>query len=722
MTLDTLYDMLEKALDASDIQLDKTRIKDAYLLAKQKHEGQMRESGEHYITHPVHVAVILIQMDCDSDTVIAALLHDVLEDTDTTKADLRKRFGSDVAELVDGMTKLSKISFSTKEEQQVENIRKMLLAMAKDIRVILIKLADRLHNMRTIGCLPDAKRRKKAHETMEVYAPLAHRLGMQKIKIELEDISLRCLDPVGYEEIEKSLEGIRARGGAMLEQIKERIGARMNEHNIEYVMESRVKQVYSIYRKMFTQHRALDDIYDLYAIRIIVNTINECYNTFGIIHDIYKPIPGRFKDYISTPKPNMYQSLHTTVIGKEGIPFEVQIRTAEMHRIAEYGIAAHWKYKRGIFGKDDLDGRLEWVRSLLESQKDMHDAEDFISALKVDLISDEVFVFTPKGDVINLPAGSNVIDFAYAIHSEVGSKMVGAKVNGRIAELNYTLQNGEICEILTSQSSKGPSRDWLTMVKTSSAKTKIRQWFKKERREENLQQGKEDLEREIRRCGIALDDQLYNEIFPVLLKKYSLSSVDELYVSIGYGGILLSKVMSKIKEEYQRLKRQNQELAFKGSEPRRRSTSGIVVEGIDNCLVKLAQCCNPLPGDDIIGFITRGFGVSVHKRDCANIRSMSEKPEQKQRLIGVHWDLDTSEWFSPTLNIIALNRIGLMSDISTLLAGMRVMIHRMNARETKDRFAIISVTIDVKNLEHLNSVSARIKKIQGVMEVSRGVG
>jgi len=722
MTLDTLYDTLEKALDASDIRLDKTRIEDAYLLAKQKHEGQMRESGEPYITHPVHVAIILIQMECDGDTVIAALLHDVLEDTDTSKADLRKRFGSDVAELVDGVTKLSRISFSTKEEQQVENIRKMLLAMAKDIRVILIKLADRLHNMRTIGCLPDAKRRKKAHETMEIYAPLAHRLGMQKIKMELEDISLRCLDPVGYAEIEKSLEDIRARGDSMLAHIKERIGARMKEQNISYVMESRVKQVYSIYRKMFTQHRDLDDIYDLYAIRIIVNTINECYNTFGIIHDIYKPIPGRFKDYISTPKPNMYQSLHTTVIGKEGIPFEVQIRTEEMHRIAEYGIAAHWKYKRGIFGKDDLDGKLEWVRSLLESQKDVHDAEDFMSSLKVDLISDEVFVFTPKGDVINLPAGANVIDFAYAIHSAVGSKMAGAKVNGRIVELTYALKNGEICEILTSPSSKGPSRDWLTMATTSSAKTKIRQWFKKERREENLQQGKEDLEREIRRCGIALDDRLYKEIFPVLLKKFGAPTADELYVSIGYGGILLSKVMSKIKEEYQRLKRQSQELTFKESEPRRHSASGIVVEGIDNCLVKFAQCCNPLPGDDIIGFITRGFGVSVHKRDCANIQSMSATDEQKQRLINVHWDLDTSEWFSPTLNIVAHNRIGLMSDISTLLAGMRVMIHRMNARETKDRFAIISVTIDVKNLEHLNTVSARIKKVQGVMEVSRGVG
>lgn len=720
--MDTLFEQLARALDVADTQRDKKRIEDAYLLAKQKHEGQMRESGEPYITHPLQVAIILARMDSDSDTIIAALLHDVLEDTETTKEYLKKRFGTDVAELVDGVTKLSKISFSTKEEQQVENIRKMLLAMAKDIRVILIKLADRLHNMRTIGCLPDSRRREKAHETMEIYAPLAHRLGIQKIKMELEDISLRYLDPVGYAEIEGSMDAIKARGDAMLKHIKERIGTRMSDQSIHYVMESRVKQVYSIYRKMFTQHRDLDDIYDLYAIRIIVDTINECYNTFGIIHDIYKPIPGRFKDYISTPKPNMYQSLHTTVIGKEGIPFEVQIRTAEMHRIAEYGIAAHWKYKRGIFGKDDLDGKLEWVRSLLESQKDVHDAEDFISTLKVDLISDEVFVFTPKGDVINLPVGANVIDFAYAIHSAVGSKMVGAKVNGRIVELSYTLQNGEICEILTSSASRGPSRDWLTIARTSSAKTKIRQWFKKERREENLQQGRDDLEREIRRSGIALDERLYDEIFPVIMKRFGVPNADELYASIGYGGILLSKVMSRIKEEYQRLKRQSQELTFKETEPRTRSASGIVVEGIDNCLVKFAQCCDPLPGDDIIGFITRGFGVSVHKRDCMNIQNIQRQQEQRQRLIAVHWDLDTSEWFSPTLNITAYNRIGLMSDISSLLAGMRVMIHRMNARETKDNFAIISVTIDVKNLDHLNNVSARIKKIQGVLEVSRGVG
>lgn len=719
--MDSLLEGLLKLLHDRKIQYDEQRIRNAYELAYKAHNGQKRESGEPYITHPVAVARILAEMDCDSDSVIAALLHDVIEDTDVLPAEIKKAFGNDVLELVEGVTKLSKLSYSTKEEQQVENLRKMLLAMAKDIRVILIKLADRLHNMRTLQYMPEKKRREKAHETMQIFAPLAHRLGIQRIKMELEDIALRYLDPVGYKEIEDHIKVISLKGEGVLESIKRRIGRRLHEQNIKYVIESRVKQVYSIYRKMYSQNRSFEEIYDLYAVRIIVDNVTECYNTLGIIHDMFKPIPGRFKDYISTPKPNMYQSLHTTVIGKEGIPFEVQIRTWEMHRTAEFGIAAHWKYKRGLFGKDPLDGKLEWVRHLLEVQGDMRDAEDFMHLLKIDLFADEVFVFTPKGDVINLPAGANIIDFAYAIHSAVGNKMVGAKVNGKIVELSYTVSNGEIVEILTSAASHGPSRDWLKIAKTNSAKSKIRQWYKKEKRDENIVNGREELEKEIRRNGMPVNTLMNEEVLPVVMKRFSIAELVELYNAIGYGGITVTKLLPKIKEEYQKLKLPQEEaLIPKGQTQHSKSSGGVIVEGLDNCLVKFSQCCNPLPGDEITGFVTRGYGVSIHKKDCVNIVSLLKDSESYERIVNVHWDIDNTEWFSVTINVTAPNRIGLTADITAQLANMRVMIHRLNARETKDKMAVVQVTIDVKSLDHLDSVVARLKKIPGVMDIARG--
>lgn len=719
--MDPLLEGLLKALADKNIKFDEAKIIRAYELAAEAHAGQKRESGEAYITHPVAVARILVDMECDSDSVIAALSHDLIEDTAITPQEIKKAFGSDVLELVEGVTKLSKLNFSTKEEQQVENLRKMLLAMAKDIRVILIKLADRLHNIRTLQYMPEKKRREKAHETMQIFAPLAHRLGMQRVKMELEDTALRYLDPVGYKEIEGKIREFVPKGEAVLEGIKRRIGKRMQEQKINYTIESRIKQVYSIYRKMYTQNRAFEEIYDLYAVRIIVDNVIECYNALGIIHDMFRPIPGRFKDHISTPKPNMYQSLHTTVIGKEAIPFEVQIRTWEMHRTAEFGIAAHWKYKRGMFGKDPLDGKLEWIRQLLETQGEMRDAEDFMHQLKVDLFADEVFVFTPKGDIINLPAGANVIDFAYMIHSEVGNKMIGAKVNGKIVELSYALSNGEIVEILTSQASHGPSRDWLKLARTNSAKSKIRQWYKKEKREENIESGKEDLEKEIRRNGMPTNAMMNEQVLPVVMKRFGITELVELYNAIGYGGITVTKIIPKIKEEYQKLKLPAEEnTVIVKSQSRPKSSGGVIVEGLDNCLVKFSQCCNPLPGDKISGFITRGYGVSIHKTDCVNIKNLQKSNDGRERIVGVHWDTDNSEWFSVTINVTASNRIGLAADLTAQLANMRVMIHRLNARETKDRVAVIQITIDVKTIDHLESVVQRLKKVPGVIDIVRG--
>lgn len=721
--MEDLLNNLIKQLSKGNTKYDYDKITLAFHTACLAHEGQKRESGEPYITHPVAVAMILSEYELDTDSIIAAILHDVIEDTETTYKTIKKDFGSDIAELVEGVTKLGKIPYTSKEEQQVENLRKMFLAMAKDIRVILIKLADRLHNMRTLSSLSDIKRREKSLETMEVFAPLAHRLGMQKMKHELEDISLKYLDPIGYKTIEDNLSAKMQERELLLQGIKLRIIRRLEEAEIKYHFEGRVKQVYSIYRKMYSLNRSFEEIYDLYAVRIIVENVTECYNVLGVIHDLFKPIPGRFKDYISTPKPNMYQSLHTTVIGREGIPFEVQIRTWQMHKTAEFGIAAHWKYKRGLFGRDSQDEKLNWVRQLLEIQNEAQEPEDFMRTLKIDMFDDEVFVFTPNGDVINLPAGATVIDFAYAIHSAVGNRMNGAKVNGKIVEFTYNVQNGEIVEIITTGASHGPSRDWLKIAKTSEARNKIRQWFKKEKREENIQSGKDDLEKELRRNGVVINnDTLREQVFEPTLTRLGIKNITELYAAIGYGGITITKILPKLRDEFLKLTRTTQEEqpAETVSPPRKSKTpSGVIVEGLDNCLVKMAQCCGPLPGDHIIGFVTRGFGVSVHKTDCVNIKNLGV--EETKRLIGVHWDIEEEESFLAALNIKAMNRLGLAADITTQLAAMRVMINGLNARESKDGMGIFVVTISVKGLEHLNSVIARLSKIKGVIDITRGM-
>ena len=693
----------------------------AFELAEKAHNNQKRFSGQPYIVHPVEVANILANMGLDAPSVIAALLHDVVEDTEYKIEDIMTEFGTEIASLVDGVTKLGKVPLSTKEEVQAENLRKMLLAMNKDIRVIIIKLADRMHNMRTLDYMTPQKRRDKALETLEIYAPIAHRLGIRPIKEELEDLAISYLDPVAYHEIETSLEKQQSARKEFLESIKERIKERICQSVPNAHIDGRIKSVHGIYRKMYMQNKNFDEIYDVYAVRIIVDNVEDCYNCFGIIHDMFQPILGRFKDYISTPKPNMYQSLHTTVLDKEGIPFEVQIRTWEMHRTAEYGIAAHWKYKVGINGKEKMEERLSWVRQLLESQKDADDVEDILRTIKTDLVPEEVFVFTPRGDVICLPTGATVIDFAYAIHSAVGHKMVGAKVDGRIVPLDYNVKTGEIVHVLTSsQQGKGPSRDWLKIVKTSQARTKIRSWFKKEKRDENIIEGKAEIEREFRRNNIRFTDEQYNEYMPKLALRQRCNTLDDFYAAIGYGGISINKLMPRIKEEYVKLYKQIQtEKIVRQEVKRTKSSDGIVVEGVDNCLVKFAKCCNPLPGDDIIGFITRGHGVSIHKKDCTNVPKSIILSEEPERWLNAYWDKDVKEEFQSTLSISGLDRLGLFADIVNAIATMRVNISSTNARTTSDGRYILTMTITVNGVEHLNNVIAKLKKIKGILLVER---
>lgn len=691
---------------------DLDRIANALDFAAKAHEGQKRKSGEAYIYHPIEVAKILVAYDCDTDSIIAALLHDTVEDTQVTLDQVRKLFGSEVASLVDGLTKLGKIYFSSQEEQQIENLRKMLLAMAKDIRVILIKLADRLHNMRTLDGQPDKRRREIALETVEVYAPLAHRLGIQNLKSELEDISLRYLDPIGYAEIQNDLSEFHA-GSKIFNEIREQIVQKLKEAGITAQVNGRIKHVYSIYRKMFGQNKQFDEIYDLYAFRIIVDKVNDCYNALGYMHDTFRAVPGRLKDYIAIPKPNMYQSLHTTVTYK-GYWFEIQIRTSEMHRIAEMGIAAHWKYKSGVFASSDVDSRLAWVRDLLEVQSNVKEHDDFIKTFKIDLFADQVFVSTPRGDIVTLPADSNPIDFAYAIHSGVGNKMIGAKINGRITELTTPLQNGDVCEILTSSASTGPSRDWLKLVRTNEAKSKIRQWFKKEKREENIEHGKEDLERELHRLNVNFNVVSREELYAKLLDRYQLENIDEFYAMIGYGGLSISKILPGLRDEYQRLIKQQEPPKLLQPQKTRRSVNGVVVDDIDNCLIKFAGCCTPLPGDDITGFVTRGFGVSIHKSDCPNVCKADP-----QRLVHAHWDGADNGYFAANLIVTALSNIGLIADISTILASMRIVTHSIQIKELRDGCVHVYLTIDVHGLDHLNTVAHKIESLAHVISVNR---
>lgn len=723
-----IYDLLQ-AIDKSGRPYDRDKILAAYEVAKEAHKGQCRVSGEPYISHPIAVSIILVDLGMDSECVEAALLHDVVEDTDVTAEHVQKQFGADVALLVEGVTKLGKISFTSREEQQAENVRKMLLAMAQDVRVIIIKLADRLHNMRTIGVMPEQKRRDKALETMEVYAPLAHRLGIRAVKEELEDISLRYLDPVAYHEIEKMLELKKADRQSFLEKIKAKIRERLASEYNEVCIDGRVKSVYGIYRKVYIQGRAFEEIFDIYAVRIIVDSVNECYNILGIIHDLFRPLPNRFKDYISTPKPNMYQSLHTTVIDKEGIPFEVQIRTWDMHHTAEYGIAAHWKYKAGITGRDKLEERLAWIRQLIENQREADDVEDIVRSIKSDLSPEEIYVFTPKGDVIALPVGSTVIDFAYAIHTEVGNRMVGAKIDGRMVALDTPVRTGQIIEVVTTNAKDhAPSRDWLKIVKTTEARNKIRNWYKKERREENIEQGRAELEKEFRRNMITLPEGKAKEFLLAIAKRQHFEVVDDFLAAVGYGGVLLSKIMPRVKEDYIKM--------YRTSEPEdptdrvpikphrvKGASSGVIVEGLDSCLVKFARCCNPLPGDEIIGFVTRGFGVSIHKKDCTNVINSLNDPNNAERWVRAEWAMESAkkEHFKSTIEIVTDDRIGALADISVALSTMRISINTLMAREVKTGENVVTVTFTVSDIHQLNFIIGNLKKIPGVTSVTRSV-
>lgn len=715
------YEELRQLLVTIFSPEDVEQIDKAFKIADRAHEGQLRCSGQPYVIHPILVAKIVAELGMDKESVIAALLHDVVEDTDLTLEDVTEKFGKSVASLVDGVTKLGKVPLSTREEVQAENVRKMLLAMSEDIRVIIIKLADRLHNMRTLEFMPPQKQRDKALETLEIYAPIAHRLGIRAVKEELEDLAIKHLDPVGYAEIEKSLEVRGKSRRDYLDEIKGRIEERVCKSVKDAHIDGRVKSIHGIYRKMYMQNKNFDEIYDVYAIRIIVDTVIDCYNCLGIIHDMFRPIPGRFKDYISTPKANMYQSLHTTLIGKEGIPFEVQIRTWEMHYTAEYGIAAHWKYKLGISGTQKFEERLSWIRQLLESQKDTEDVEEIVRTIKSDLVPEEVFVFTPKGDVVSLPTGATVIDFAYAIHSAVGNRMIGAKVDGRIVPIDYKVKTGEIVEVLTSsQQGKGPSRDWLKIVKTSEAKNKIRSWFKKEKREENIIEGKAELEREFKRNFIRLYDQELQSFLTKLAERQHCATLDDFYAAIGYGGISVIRMMPHIKEEYNKILKAKEESQIKiVPEKKKKGSDGVIVEGIDNCLVKFSKCCNPLPGDEIIGFITRGHGVSIHNRNCTNVPRDIAAAAEPDRWIPAYWSNTVKEEFKATLLATCIDRVGLIADVSGQLANMHVMIHSLTTRELKDGRCTLLMTITVNGVEHLNSVIGRISKINGMLSVER---
>ena len=713
------YEKLKQEMTASGRPYDFDMIDRAYQLAASAHEGQFRRSGEPYICHPLSVAEILVELGMDSESVTAALMHDVAEDTAVTVQEIRAKFGAEVALLVDGVTKLTQIKFSNVEDRQAENLRKMLLAMTQDVRVMIIKLCDRLHNMRTGDAWPEQKRRDKAKETMEVYAPIAHRLGMSAIKEELEDRSLHYLDPVGYEDIKKLL---NEHGDDFLHEVCHTIAAHLAENGIgKATIKHRVKSIYGIYRKMFVQQKDFEEIYDIYAVRIILDNVPECYTALGLIHDMYHPLPNRFKDYISTPKPNGYQSLHTTVIGREAIPFEVQIRTWDMDRNAEYGIAAHWKYKAGLGpGSSDnkLDERLAWVRQLLESQRSSVEAADLLSDIKSDLLPEEVFAFTPRGDVINLPAGATVIDFAYAIHSAVGNRMVGAKVNNRIVPIDHQVVTGEIIEIITGPENRGPSRDWLNLVKTSEAKNKIRNWFKKERREENIEEGRNAFEHEVRRNLMNIPAEKQEEFLTSVARRSRCNSVEEMYAAIGYGGLQIARLLPKMKEEYQKL-RESEPKPVTVEIQRMHSSEGVVVEGIDNCPIKFAKCCTPLPGDEIVGFVTRGFGVSIHKKDCQNVRESMRHPENTARWVKAYWDDAVRENYKATLDLVCMDRANLVSDIALALGDMRVPIYSLTARSAEHGRARMSVTVGITNTEHLNNVVAKLKKVKDVISVTR---
>ena len=720
------YNELLECMKIQGGSYDVELIEKAFNYCVDHHLGQKRLTNEEYYIHPYNVAKIIITLGMDSQSIAAALLHDVVEDTDVEIDEIKRLFGDDVALLVDGVTKIGRLNISSKEQEQAESLRKMLIAMGKDIRVIIIKLADRLHNMRTLGAMPEQKQRDKALETLEVYAPIAHRLGIRPVKEELEDLAIKHLDPIAYNEIEQLLKVRKSQRVQILEDIEKRIETRLGEElpNVKMSFQGRVKSIHGIYRKMYVQNRDFDEIYDVYAIRVITDTVADCYNILGIMHDMFRPIPNRFKDYISTPKPNMYQSLHTTVISREGVPFEIQIRTFEMHHTAEFGIAAHWKYKEGITGTDKyMEDQLAWIRQVLETSDVSGDASEIVRTIKVDLSQEDVFAVTPRGDVINLPVGSTVVDFAFAIHSAVGIKMVGAKANGKIVPINHEIKTGEIIEILTTnQAGHGPSRDWMNIAVTNSAKAKIRSWFKREKREENIVQGKDDLERELRRNNINFSEDEYIEYIDDLARRMHFTDANEFYAAIGYGGVLISKLLPRIREDYTKRNNAAKAVEIKTVAPKRHASSeGVVVEGIDNCLVKLSKCCAPLPGDDIIGFITRGHGVSIHKCDCSNVPKDISNSAEPDRWVHAHWDNVRSESFTSTLQISAIDREGLVGDVMNTAYNMRIAVHQINARQLKGGNSIIHINISAESVEHLRSIIARMEKISGVFSVERVV-
>ena len=718
-----MHAALLKHMPGADMAL----IDKAVEYANAKHQYQKRKDGSPYIIHPLAVAQIVAEIGLDMDAILGALLHDCIEDTDASHEDIEKIFGTTVAELVEGVTKLTRADFSSSEQAQMENLRKMFMAMSKDIRVVLIKISDRLHNMRTMQYQTPAKQVKKCRETMDIYAPLAHRLGMQRIKWELEDLSLRYLVPDSYNEITAHLTAHKEQDEQFMNTIQEKITDRLTRMGIHNKTYGRIKHVYSIYRKMQSQGKTIDELYDIYAFRVVVDSIPDCYNVLGHIHDLFNLVPGRFKDYISTPKPNMYQSLHTTVIGKQGIPFEVQIRTWEMHETAEYGIAAHWKYKQGSGGGTEKD--FEWVRRLLETQQDS-DAEEFVQSMKIDMFDDEVFVYTPRGRIVSLPNGSTPIDFAYAIHSGVGNAMIGAKVNNRIANIDAKLKNGDIVEILTSKSAKGPSRDWLTICKSNQARTKIKQWFKKEKREENIIHGKSSFEAEVKRVGLPLGALTEPELEPQLLKKLSFDNWDDMYAAIGYGGLTATKAVGRIRDDVNKaLKAQTAEkqstlpLRMRPDSEavlqNRHAVNGVIVEDIESCMIKFAKCCTPVPGDAICGFITKGFGVSVHRADCPNAANR-EDPRQAARWVRVRWAAQEEQPFETTLELDCITRDGLLLDVATVMTTARVRVKELNGRDLPGGRSMFTVRFEVKNTAELESIRKKLLNIRDVTSSRRG--
>ena len=725
-TFEYHYEQLRQTIAGCMPGADIGLIDQAVEYAKNKHKEQTRKDGSPYIIHPLAVAKIVMEMGLDMDALLGALLHDCIEDTDASHEDIERLFGTTVAELVEGVTKLTRANFSSTEQAQMENLRKMFMAMSKDIRVVLIKIADRLHNMRTMQYQTSEKQLAKCRETMDIYAPLAHRLGMQKIKWELEDTALRYLEPEAYDGIMSYLNAHKEQDEAFMHTIQDKVTDRLTRMGIHNSTYGRIKHVYSIYRKMQSQGKTMDELYDVYAFRVIVDTIPDCYNVLGHIHDLFNLVPGRFKDYISTPKPNMYQSLHTTVIGSQGIPFEVQIRTWEMHEVAEYGVAAHWKYKQGTGNEKDF----EWVRRLLESQQDT-DAEDYVQSLKIDMFDDEVFVFTPKGRIVSLPAGSTPIDFAYAIHSGVGNSMIGAKVNNRITSIDATLKNGDILEILTSKNAKGPSRDWLNICKSNQARTKIKQWFKKERREENVAHGRSSFEAEMRRIGLPLSLTIDPEIGPQLLKKLAFDSWEDMYAAIGYGGLTAVKAVGRIRDDINRAMRaqQNDKLAqpavlrtspdSEEVKRNRHAVNGVIVEDIDSCMIKFAKCCTPVPGDDIIGFITKGFGVSVHRTDCPNTAHRHE-PVQQARWVNVRWANLDAQPFDTTLELECITRDGLLLDVATTLTSARIRMKELNGKDLPGGKSVFTVRFEVKDVQELDAIRNKLMAIPDVIGSRRG--